>query len=268
MACILAISGRLLCAMQREKVQSRIEAAAVSSNTRSFGWCMTMCCFLQTMITFSIIVNLSCLPVYLPPPPLPFISPPLFWQSGGCDSRERCSAGWLASSWSQHHLPTAPWVWVHNQQEGRKVENRNTHNWMHHSSYQYTDYVCFLCFNFSFDMVTFGAMSVTLMFQRPPFLSQTRTIWTPNNNFLVLDQVTMAREQAETPKCDIRSVLSPYPLVLPYPLPRYTGACAEKGPAVPELQVQWYQSKSNFRDDPLVSMNMGIVNSRSFWSFP
>ncbi|XP_013877523.1 teneurin-1 [Austrofundulus limnaeus] len=89
----------------------------------------------------------------------------------------------------------------------------------------------------SFDLVTFGAMSVTLMFQRPPFLSQTRTIWTPNNNFLVLDQVTMTKEEAQPSKCDIRSVLSPYPLVLPYPLPRYTGSCTEKGPAVPELQA-------------------------------
>uniref|UniRef100_A0A8D3EBD1 Teneurin transmembrane protein 1 n=1 Tax=Scophthalmus maximus TaxID=52904 RepID=A0A8D3EBD1_SCOMX len=89
----------------------------------------------------------------------------------------------------------------------------------------------------SFDLVTLGAMSLTLMFQRPPFLPQTRTIWTPNNNFLVLDQVTMSREEAQPPKCDVRSVLSPYPLVLPYPLPRYTGACAEKGPPVPELQV-------------------------------
>lgn len=99
--------------------------------------------------------------------------------------------------------------------------------------------LCFTLSTFisSFDLVTLGAMSVTLMFQRPPFLPQTRTIWTPNNNFLVLDQVTMSREEAQTPKCDIRSVLSPYPLVLPYPLPRYTGACAEKGPAVPELQV-------------------------------
>uniref|UniRef100_A0AAQ4P5B9 Teneurin transmembrane protein 1 n=1 Tax=Gasterosteus aculeatus aculeatus TaxID=481459 RepID=A0AAQ4P5B9_GASAC len=59
----------------------------------------------------------------------------------------------------------------------------------------------------SFDLVTLGAMSMTLMFQRPPFLPQTRTIWTPNNNFLVLDQVTMSREEAQTPTCDIRSVL-------------------------------------------------------------
>lgn len=80
-------------------------------------------------------------------------------------------------------------------------------------------------------------MSVTLMFQRPPFLPQTRTVWTPNNNFLVLDQVTMSREEAQPPNCDIRSVVSPYPLVLPYPLPRYTASCEEKGPAVPELQV-------------------------------
>lgn len=93
----------------------------------------------------------------------------------------------------------------------------------------------FLCF--SFDLVTMGAMSVTLMFQRPPFLTQTRTILTPNNNFLVLEQVTMSREEGQPAKCDIRSVLSPYPLVLPYPLPRYAAACAEKAPAVPELQV-------------------------------
>ncbi|XP_077387511.1 teneurin-1 isoform X1 [Festucalex cinctus] len=89
----------------------------------------------------------------------------------------------------------------------------------------------------SYDLVTLGAMSVTLMFHRPPFLPQTRTVWTPNNNFLVLDQVVMSREEVQPPKCDIRTVLSPYPLVLPYPLPRYTGACAEKGPAVPELQA-------------------------------
>ncbi|XP_061642682.1 teneurin-1 isoform X2 [Phyllopteryx taeniolatus] len=89
----------------------------------------------------------------------------------------------------------------------------------------------------SYDLVTLGAMSVTLMFQRPPFLAQTRSVWTPNNNFLVLDQVIMSREEVQPPKCDIRTVLSPYPLVLPYPLPRYTETCAEKGPAVPELQA-------------------------------
>ena len=94
-----------------------------------------------------------------------------------------------------------------------------------------------LLLDFSFDLVTLGAMSVTLMFQRPPFLPQTRTIWTPNNNFLVLDQVTMSREEAETSKCDVMSVVSPYPLVLPYPLPRYMGVCTDKGTAIPELQV-------------------------------
>lgn len=106
-----------------------------------------------------------------------------------------------------------------------------------HPTSSHTSFFAALSFISSFDLVTFGAMSVTLMFHRPPFLPQTRTVWTPNNNFLVLDQVTMSREEAQAPKCDVRSVLSPYPLVLPYPLPRYTGACAEKGPAVPELQV-------------------------------
>ncbi|CAL8262825.1 unnamed protein product [Lota lota] len=89
----------------------------------------------------------------------------------------------------------------------------------------------------SFDLLTSGASSMTLMFQRPPFLPQTRPIWTPNNNFLVLDQVTMSREEAPPTRCDIKMVLSPYPLVLPSPLPRYTGACAERGPVIPELQA-------------------------------
>lgn len=88
-----------------------------------------MCCFLQTMIMLSIIVNLSCLPVYLYffLSPLSFISPPLFWQPCGCDSRERRAAGRLASSWSQHHLPTASRVRLHHQQEWREVENAGAH---------------------------------------------------------------------------------------------------------------------------------------------
>uniref|UniRef100_A0A8C5F4S5 Teneurin transmembrane protein 1 n=1 Tax=Gadus morhua TaxID=8049 RepID=A0A8C5F4S5_GADMO len=90
----------------------------------------------------------------------------------------------------------------------------------------------------SFDLLTSGAASMTLMFQRPPFLPQTRPIWTPHNNFLVLDQVTMSREEAAPTRCDVKMGLSPYPLVLPSPLPRYTGACAERGPVIPELQVR------------------------------
>lgn len=98
-------------------------------------------------------------------------------------------------------------------------------------------------------------MSVTLMFQRPPFLPQTRTVWTPNNNFLVLDQVTMSREEALPAKCDIRSAVSPYPLVLPYPLPRYTASCEEKGPAVPELQV-WKVPRRLFFTQAYISFNI------------
>lgn len=101
-------------------------------------------------------------------------------------------------------------------------------------------------------------MSVTLMFQRPPFLPQTRTVWTPNNNFLVLDQVTMSREEAQPPKCDIRSVVSPYPLVLPYPLPRYTASCEEKGPAVPELQV-WKLPQGLATRDSICSSSTAAV---------
>ncbi|KAL2077776.1 hypothetical protein ACEWY4_027280 [Coilia grayii] len=55
----------------------------------------------------------------------------------------------------------------------------------------------------SFDLVTAGAISVTLVFQRPPFLTQRRTVWLPWNSFLVLDRVVMARAEIPPPVCDI-----------------------------------------------------------------
>ncbi|XP_076149042.1 teneurin-1-like isoform X1 [Alosa pseudoharengus] len=89
----------------------------------------------------------------------------------------------------------------------------------------------------SFDLVTAGAISVTLVFQRPPFLMQRRTVWLPWNSFMVLDKVVMARTEVVAPVCDITSFVSPYPVVLPSPLTRYTGECVARGPVIPELQA-------------------------------
>ncbi|XP_017559200.1 teneurin-1 [Pygocentrus nattereri] len=89
----------------------------------------------------------------------------------------------------------------------------------------------------SFDLVVVGAISVTLVFQRPPFLTQRRTIWLPWNNFLVLDKVVMSRVEGTPQTCDMKNFISPYPIVLPSPLTRYTGECTLRGPVIPELQA-------------------------------
>ncbi|XP_076878792.1 teneurin-1-like isoform X2 [Brachyhypopomus gauderio] len=89
----------------------------------------------------------------------------------------------------------------------------------------------------SFDLVVVGAVAVTLVFQRPPFLAQRRAVWVPWNNFLVLDTVVMARVELTPPSCDMKNFISPYPIVLPSPLTRYAGECALRGPVVPELQA-------------------------------
>ncbi|KAJ8405717.1 hypothetical protein AAFF_G00311540 [Aldrovandia affinis] len=68
----------------------------------------------------------------------------------------------------------------------------------------------------SFDLVASGGISVTVLFQRAPFLTERRTVWLPWNQFVVLDKVTMDRVES---------------------LPPFTGACVERGPAIPELQA-------------------------------
>ncbi|XP_035290458.1 teneurin-1 isoform X1 [Anguilla anguilla] len=89
----------------------------------------------------------------------------------------------------------------------------------------------------SFDLVAPGGVSVTLVFQRAPFLTQRRAVWLPWNQFVVLDKVTMDRVEAPAPVCDIKNLAIPYPIVLPSPLTRFAGTCEERGPAIPELQA-------------------------------
>ncbi|KAI1902722.1 hypothetical protein AGOR_G00018940 [Albula goreensis] len=89
----------------------------------------------------------------------------------------------------------------------------------------------------SFDLVASGGVSVTMVFQRAPFLTERRTIWLPWNQFVVLDKVTMDRVESPAPLCDAKNFAIPYPIVLPSPLTRFAGACVERGPAVPELQA-------------------------------
>uniref|UniRef100_A0A8D0CGR6 Teneurin transmembrane protein 1 n=1 Tax=Scleropages formosus TaxID=113540 RepID=A0A8D0CGR6_SCLFO len=89
----------------------------------------------------------------------------------------------------------------------------------------------------SFDLVAAGGISVTLVFQRAPFLTKRYTVWLPWNQFMVLDKVTLDRVESSAPVCDIKSFVIPYPIVLPAPLTRFASTCGERGPAIPELQA-------------------------------
>uniref|UniRef100_A0A8C2M4H7 Teneurin-1 n=1 Tax=Cricetulus griseus TaxID=10029 RepID=A0A8C2M4H7_CRIGR len=89
----------------------------------------------------------------------------------------------------------------------------------------------------SFDLVAIGGISVVLLFDRSPFLSEKRTLWLPWNQFIVVEKVIMQRTVADIPSCDISNFISPNPIVLPSPLTSFGGSCPERGTIVPELQV-------------------------------
>ncbi|XP_065412706.1 teneurin-1 isoform X3 [Chrysemys picta bellii] len=89
----------------------------------------------------------------------------------------------------------------------------------------------------SFDLVAIGGISVTLVFDRSPFISEKRTLWLPWNRFIVVEKVVMQRTELDPPSCDITSFISPNPIVLPSPLTTFGGSCPERGTVIPELQV-------------------------------
>ncbi|XP_026066564.1 teneurin-1-like isoform X1 [Carassius auratus] len=89
----------------------------------------------------------------------------------------------------------------------------------------------------SFDLLAVGGISVTLLFQRSPFLSQIRSVWLPWNQFMVLDRVFMERAESKPPVCDLKNLISPHAIVLSAPLPRFAADCEERGTVLPELQA-------------------------------
>jgi hypothetical protein len=92
-------------------------------------------------------------------------------------------------------------------------------------------------FLLSFDLVAIGGISVILIFDRSPFLSEKRTLWLPWNQFIVVEKVIMQRVVSDPPSCDISNFISPNPIVLPSPFTSFGGSCPERGTIVPELQV-------------------------------
>ncbi|KAM6144218.1 teneurin-1 isoform 2-T2 [Erethizon dorsatum] len=106
-------------------------------------------------------------------------------------------------------------------------------SFLHHSDYGFT----ISRQDGSFDLVAIGGISVVLIFDRSPFLSEKRTLWLPWNQFIVMEKVTMQRVVSDPPSCDISNFISPNPIVLPSPLTSFGGSCPERGTIVPELQV-------------------------------
>ncbi|XP_062939014.1 teneurin-1 isoform X3 [Cynocephalus volans] len=106
-------------------------------------------------------------------------------------------------------------------------------SFLHHSDYGFT----ISRQDGSFDLVAIGGISVILIFDRSPFLSEKRTLWLPWNQFIVVEKVIMQRGVSDPPSCDISNFISPNPIVLPSPLTLFGGSCPERGTIVPELQV-------------------------------
>ncbi|XP_048400349.1 teneurin-1 isoform X3 [Stegostoma tigrinum] len=106
-------------------------------------------------------------------------------------------------------------------------------SFLHHVDYGYT----ISRQDGSFDLVVVGGISVTLVFERAPFITENRTLWLPWNRFVVVDKVIMKRVELKPSFCDFRSLATLIPIVLPSPLTTFTGSCPGRGPAIPEIQV-------------------------------
>uniref|UniRef100_A0A6Q2WWC8 Teneurin-3 n=1 Tax=Esox lucius TaxID=8010 RepID=A0A6Q2WWC8_ESOLU len=88
-----------------------------------------------------------------------------------------------------------------------------------------------------FDLLANGGASLTLSFERAPFLTQYRTVWIPWNVFYVMDTLVMKKEENDIPSCDLSGFIRPSPVIVASPLSTCFRSSPEDGPIVPETQV-------------------------------
>ncbi|XP_066534387.1 teneurin-3 [Hoplias malabaricus] len=88
-----------------------------------------------------------------------------------------------------------------------------------------------------FDILANGGASLTLSFERSPFLTQQRTVWVPWNVFYVMDTLVLKKEQNDIPSCDLSGFIRPSPLIVTTPLSTFFRSSPENGPIIPETQV-------------------------------
>lgn len=89
-----------------------------------------------------------------------------------------------------------------------------------------------------FDILANGGASLTLSFERAPFLTQFRTVWIPWNVFYVMDTLVMKKEENDIPSCDLSGFIRPSPLIVATPLSTFFRSSPENSPIIPETQVR------------------------------
>uniref|UniRef100_A0A4W6E928 Teneurin transmembrane protein 3 n=1 Tax=Lates calcarifer TaxID=8187 RepID=A0A4W6E928_LATCA len=88
-----------------------------------------------------------------------------------------------------------------------------------------------------FDLLANGGASLTLSFERAPFITQYRTVWVPWNVFYVMDTLVMKKEENDIPSCDLSGFVRPSPVIVASPLSTFYRSTSEDGPIIPETQV-------------------------------
>ncbi|KAM4764069.1 teneurin-2 isoform 2-T3 [Cyanocitta cristata] len=89
----------------------------------------------------------------------------------------------------------------------------------------------------TFDLVANGGASLTLHFERAPFMSQERTVWLPWNSFYAMDTLVMKTEENSIPSCDLSGFVRPDPVIISSPLSTFFSDTPSRNPIVPETQV-------------------------------
>ncbi|KAI4540958.1 hypothetical protein MG293_008100 [Ovis ammon polii] len=89
----------------------------------------------------------------------------------------------------------------------------------------------------TFDLIANGGASLTLHFERAPFMSQERTVWLPWNSFYAMDTLVMKTEENSIPSCDLSGFVRPDPIIISSPLSTFFSATPGQNPIVPETQV-------------------------------
>ncbi len=88
-----------------------------------------------------------------------------------------------------------------------------------------------------FDLIANGGASLTLRFERAPFLSQERTVWLPWNIFYAMDTLMLKTEENTIPSCDLSGFVRPDPVVVASPLSSFFSSRPGERSIIPETQV-------------------------------
>ncbi|XP_057204974.1 teneurin-2 isoform X12 [Triplophysa rosa] len=89
----------------------------------------------------------------------------------------------------------------------------------------------------TFDLIANGGASLTLRFERAPFLSQERTVWLPWNIFYAMDTLMLKTEENTIPSCDLSGFVRPDPVVVASPLSSFFSSSPGERSIIPETQV-------------------------------